>query len=276
MKKAKLVSCLTATAMMMGMATVATAADGDVQINVGSYTGAAGDTFSIDVNLASLPATGLTSLDFAINYDTSVIDITGVTLGAAGNTGAAAQEGELGDTLFTWQDTGSQIVLIWATGLTDSNYWVKNNGVFVTITGTIAADAAEGASTALTVAPVDRAAYPGGAANTQVVLAAVGDTVTTYGYSATNGSVSVADTQGSTVDWGNVDCSEGDTPELRVTIADVVLLNRYVAEDNSITISDQGMVNADCAYDGQLTATDSQKIMPVLSRTLDYSERGNQ
>ncbi len=80
----------------------------------------------------------------------------------------------------------------------------------------------------------------------------------------------------SDADWGNVDCSEGATPEERVTVADAVLLSRYVAEDSNVTVTAQGQINADCAYDGIINANDVSPILQFLSGLLDYSELGNQ
>ena len=129
MKKMKIVSALMAMAMSVtSMGLVASAAS-DVNVKIGKETVEKGATFSVDVDLSSLPSTGLSSIDFAISYDKSVIKPTKVTLGKAGNTGAAAQEGDLGSTLFDSYITDDQIIIIWATGLTDSKYWIKSDGV---------------------------------------------------------------------------------------------------------------------------------------------------
>lgn len=72
------------------------------------------------------------------------------------------------------------------------------------------------------------------------------------------------------VTWGDVDCDG------TVAIADVVLLTRYISEDTSITVTEQGLANADCSYDGKATSADAQMIMKYLSKVIDYSELGNQ
>ena len=112
MKKMRIVSGLLAMAMAaVSFGTTAFAAD-NVQVKVGTDTVKAGENFSVDVELASVPSTGLTSIDFAINYDKDAVKITDVKLGAVGDTGAKAAEGDLGDTLFNWYDNGKQIVKV--------------------------------------------------------------------------------------------------------------------------------------------------------------------
>lgn len=270
MKKMKLVSCLMAMAMAASAATVAHAADGTVAVTVGTDTQAPGAAFSVDVNLGSVPAGGLSSIDFAIDYDDAIIDVTDVKLGSIAETGAASAEGDMGETLFTWNDTGSQIVLAWATGMVDSNYWIKNNGVFVTISGTVDADATAGASTALTVSAADRETYPGSGVPCSITISAVGESSTAnYDCNATAGSVTVAGGEVN-ASWGDVDCN-GD-----VKIADVILLNRFIGEDTTITVSDQGILNADCEYDGETTPEDSTAILKYLAGMIPYSALGNQ
>lgn len=271
MKKMKLVSCLMAMAMAASAATVASAADGTVAVSVGKDTQAPGAAFSVDVNLASVPAAGLSSIDFAIDYDDAIIDVTDVKLGAIGETGATGAEGDLGETLFTWVDTGSQITLVWGTGLTDTSYWIKNNGVFVTISGTVDADATPGASTALTVSAVDRETYPGSGVKAPIVFAGVGENATAnYDCTSTAGSVTVAGGQTGEIKWGDVNC-DGD-----VKTADVILLNRFLAEDTTVSVSAQGLLNADCQYDNDTNANDATVILQYLAGMIPYEQMGNQ
>ena len=270
MKKMKLVSCLMAmTISAMALCSAVSAADGTVQVNVGNDTQAAGADFSVDVSLASVPSGGLTTIDLAIDYDDAILSIKDVKLGTVGNTGAASSEGELGDTLFTWKDTGDQIALVWATGVTDTSKWIKSNGVFVTITGTIKSDAAPGSSSPLTVTAVDRETYPNsGTSMSDIVISAVGESSTaTYDCKATNGSVTVA---GGLEDrlWGDVNCDGV------VKIDDVVMLNRFIAEDAEVSL--EGRANADCAYTESLDSDDSAAILQYLAGLLTKDQLGPQ
>ncbi|MBQ8922138.1 MAG: Cohesin domain protein [Oscillospiraceae bacterium] len=263
MKKIKIVSGLMALAMSVSVMGITASAADPVKVTVGKETVQPGESFSVDVDLSSVASSGLTSIDFAISYDASVISISDVTLGAAGNTGASSQEGEYGDTVFGWKDTGSQIVVVWSTGLEDSNYWVKN-GTFVTITGKANASAKAGDASALTVVAVDRAAYPGGAANSDIVFSAVAadNTVTNYGATGVAGEVKIAGGTTTEADWGDADCNGS------VDVLDAVMLARVSSEDTGTGITAQGKLNADVTHDDSIKADDLAKLLKYLAGKL--------
>ena len=50
-----------------------------------------------------------------------------------------------------------------------------------------------------------------------------------------------------------------------INISDVVLLNRYISEDTAITISVQGLKNADCIKDNAIHPTDAAAILQYLA-----------
>lgn len=268
MKKMKIVSGLMAMTMALVSMSVSASAAGGVQIKVGNESVKAGGTFAVDVELASVPSSGLSSIDFAISYDASVVEITDVKLGAIGNTGAAEQEGDLGDTLFDWYDNGSQVVVVWATGLTDSKYWINSDGTFITISGKAASGAKDGASTDLKVVAADREAYPGGAANAEIVFSAVGEGGKTEDFTAdaTSGKVTVGD--GTTnpdpgdADWGNANCTDG------VDVADAVLVARYAGSDATAKITTQGITNSDVTHDGKVDGSDVAKILQFIAKQI--------
>lgn len=64
--------------------------------------------------------------------------------------------------------------------------------------------------------------------------------------------------------WGDV------TFDGRVSIADAVLLNRYLV--NSATITKQGHLNADCWHDSKLTADDTVVIQKIIVGTYTLAE----
>ena len=259
MKTLKVLSGMMATtfAAIAMSATMVASAAGNVNVTIGSATKAAGESFSVNVDLASVPSTGLSSIDFAIAYDSSVITITDVALGSIGNTGAAAQEGEYGDTLFGWNDNGDQIAVVWSTGLTDSNYWVKSNGTFLTISGTVNANAAAGATSPLTGVAVDRAsAGTGSAANTDILFSAVGES-STEDYTAvfTNGSVTVDGGSSTDIIWGDADCNN------QFELADCVWLAKCMGNVGGCTLSVEGVQNADLCTDTGITANDMKYML---------------
>lgn len=265
MKTLKALSGIMATIMTaaaMGVTLVASAAD--VAVKIGSDTKAAGENFSVTVDLSSVPSTGLSTIDFGINYDSSIISISDVALGTIGSTGAASQEGDLGETLFNWKDTGSQIVVVWATGTTDSNYWVKSNGTFLTITGKVAADAQPGASSKLEGVAIDRAAYPGGSANTDILFSAVGENNVSTDYAAvfTNGAVTVegGGTAGGIV-WGDAD--DNGTFEM----VDLVMLAKASA-GLSVGLTTAGFNNCNLVADSSLNGKDLTAATKLMAGSI--------
>lgn len=274
--KKKIVSSLLAMAMAFSATSALTANAADVSVKIGSQTVKAGADYSVDVDLSGVPAAGLSSIDFAISYDSSVIDVTDVKLGTIGETGTVAAEGELGDTVFDWYKADDQIVIVWASGMADSKYWVAKDGTFLTISGTVKSTAKPGDKSALEGVAVGRPAYPGGAANTKIVFSGVKSKtdITDYTAAFTNGAVIVADgetsgtttstTTGGNVVWGDVN-EDGI-----VDVKDAVLLARYVGNDtNEGDVSDQGVKNADVKAGGGLTADDLtvllQRVANILS-----------
>ena len=270
--KKKIVSGLMAMTMAaMSMGLTAFAAD-DVQVSIGKATAKVNEKFSVDVDLASVPSSGLSSIDFAISYDSSLIKVDKVELGTAGKTGADSKEGDLGDTLFSWYDTGKQIVIVWATGLTDSQYWVKSNGTFLTISGTAKAEG----TAELKGGAVDRAAYPGSSAKADVVFSAVGTSTTDYSAAFTAGEVKIAapvvettaPPQPATL-WGDATCDG------KVDVSDAVLICRFAVADTSATITDAGKANADVTHDNSVNAEDASKVLKYIARLISADDLAN-
>ena len=264
--KKKIVSGLMAMTMAaMSMGLTAFAAD-DVQVTIGKTKAEPNQKFSVDVELGSVPSSGLSSIDFAINYDKSLISIDKVELGTVGKTGAESQEGDLGDTLFSWYDTGKQIVVVWATGLTDSQYWVKSNGAFLTISGTAKAEG----TAKLEGGAVDRAAYPGSSAKADVVFSAVGTNTTDYGAAFTNGEVEIgvpvqattAKQEVSASKWGDATCDG------KVDVSDAVLICRFAVSDKNAVLTDAGKANADVTHDNSVNADDASKVLKFIARLI--------
>ncbi len=268
--KKKIVSGLMAMTMAaMSMGLTAFAAD-DVQVTIGKDQVDVNGTFSVTVDLASVPSSGLSSIDFAINYDADLVSISKVELDTVGKTGADSKEGDLGDTLFSWHDTGKQIVVVWATGLTDSQYWVKSSGAFLKITGT---GKKEG-TCALKGGAVDRAAYPGSSAKADVVFSAVGDPTKDYTASFTDGEVKIGapvTTASPTpvTKWGDATC-DGN-----VDVSDAVLVCRYAVSDANAKLTDTGRANADVTHDGEVDAADASRILECIARIISEADLAN-
>lgn len=261
MKTSKLIAGLSAVAMLASGSTFVASAADTVGVAAGKTTATAGETFSVDISLSDVPSTGISCIEFGVEFDKSVITITDVALGAIAQTGAADAEGavdsSLSDTVFDWNVVDNELDIVWVTGLTDSNYWITDSGVFVTITGTVNANAADGAVSDLKIVPISRDSYPeSGSANADSIvgyLDANGAAVS-YGTALTAGSVTVgsAVVGGDTL-YGDVNCDG------KIDIVDLVLLARYVSQDPDLTagtITDQGKTNAEVDLDGQIGSGD--------------------
>lgn len=74
----------------------------------------------------------------------------------------------------------------------------------------------------------------------------------------------------SDVTYGDVNC-DGD-----IKIDDVILLNRFIAEDTGVTVTQQGIANADCVYDTETNNSDSTAILRYLAKMISYEELGPQ
>lgn len=57
-----------------------------------------------------------------------------------------------------------------------------------------------------------------------------------------------------------------------ITIADVILYNRYVAEDVLATISSQGLANAEVTGDGKVDGEDAVKVLKYISGLITYKQ----
>lgn len=231
----------------------AVAAGETVQISVGKAEAMAGEQFTVDVSLADVPSTGIMSIDFQIAYDNTIITIDKVEAGAITETGASGSDPTAEAALFDYSVTDAgAITLTWSTGL-DSTYYISKDGVFCTITGTVKADAKDGASSKLEILPIDRKTNPDSSEmNDKVVCGYVDNTgaKVLYNVGTNNGSVTVG--KGSDIK----PTKRGDADvDGNVKINDVVLIMQFVSNNDAFGINgsdpyhmtEQGKVNADVA-----------------------------
>ncbi len=263
MKKIRFASGLMALAMSVAAMGITASAADSVQVTIGKDTVNAGEDFSVKVDLASVPSAGLNTIDFAIDYDESLLTISDVSLGSIADTGAKSKEGEYGDTVFNWKDNGSQIILVWSTGVDDASCWIKQNGTFITITGKAKSGAASGSVAKLDGVAIDRAAYPGGSANKDILFTTIDADGKQIDYTAafTAGSVTIG-SEVTEAEWGDVDCNGS------VNVTDAVLLARAVADDATLKDGDvtaDGKRNADVTHDGKPDKDDLTKLLNYLA-----------
>lgn len=267
MKSLKLFSGMLATVMAAAaLGATLTASAADVAVKISSTEAEAGGDFKVTVDLSGIPSSGLSTVDLAIKYDSSVLEISDVALGDIANTGAKSKEGEYGETLWNFKDTGKEVVAVWATGLTDSSYWIKSDGTFITISGKVKSGVADGTVAKLEAVAVDRPEYPGGSANSDVILSAVGDTTVDYTAAITNGAVTIGKGTPSNRVWGDADCS--GTFEM----GDLVMLAKASAGLSGAELTVNGKANCDLNEDGSVNGVDMQNALKLMAGIYNASD----
>ena len=239
------------------------AAGETVQISAGKTTATVGGEFSVDVSLADIPSSGIQALDFAVTYDSSVLTITSVDAGALVT--KIPQSGDASASLSDLYESSinkneGYVSLIWSTAAEDSSYWLKGDGVFCTIKGTVSSSAQNGTTTPLSIKPIDRETYSGSKkVNGKPVKLEV---------KTIDGEVSIGQpaTQ-PTIVRGDANCDGV------VELADAILIMQSLANPDKYgvggkadkPITDQGKLNGDVDDDVVgLTANDALKIQKYL------------
>lgn len=283
--------------VMSTAAMTASAAD-TVKVAADKVTAAAGKDFSLNVSLSGVPKDGIRACEFALKYDSSIIEVTGVKAGTIADTGADAKEIDISKEAPSFGvnfATAGVVNVEWSTGLTSSDYWIKSDGVLFTVEGTVKSTAKAGDVSKVEIVPIDRALFEGSTEkNTDIVFANIsGSTVTNYEVSTSDGSVTVEGaettetdaptettavttvatetTQEATKTTGenttDPNATYGDVNvDGEVTVADAVILNKYLV--GSATLSSQGKTNADSYFDNKLDANDTLSILKLIVSTL--------
>ena len=240
-------------------------AAGEIGISAEKVSAKAGAEFTLAVSLKDVPSAGVGGCEFSLAYDSSIVTVTGVTAGTIAQTGADDQESAFAGEAPSFDSNFSAagvIDVIYSTGLTDSAYMVKQDGVFLTITGTVNESAKVGDVSDFKIQPIDRETTPGsGTKNDQIVFASIAEdgTVSSYDTVVSDGSVTVVGdgavttatttvsnpTTTETTTGGTVTDNIGDVNlDGVVDILDAVMLNKYLA--GVVQLSDQALRNANC------------------------------
>ncbi|MBR5684513.1 MAG: hypothetical protein IKW96_14760 [Ruminococcus sp.] len=260
----------------------AVAAGETVQISVGKTNAEAGAEFSVDVSLADIPSSGIQALDFAVTYDSKVLTIKSVEQGALINKSAeSADKSASLSPLFESSINSKEgfVSMIWSTSTDDASYWLKGDGVFCTIKGTVASGATNGAESALKIVPIDRETYAGsGSPNGDIGCGYEKDgKPVKLATSVSNGSVTVGKAVTTTekptekIVRGDANCDG------TVDMGDAVLIMQSLANPNkyglsgsdSKHITEQGKLNGDVDEEVKgLTSNDALKIQKYLLKSI--------
>jgi len=265
MKFNKAAACLIATACTASLfSTVASVSAADaITIGAESKSVESGKEFTVDISLAGVPSSGIAGLDFAIKYDTSLMEVTGVTEGAVSKTNDKQVEG-FSSNLATNINNGAVSVL-WATGsVSDSSKWIKSDGVLLTLNckalkdGDAKVDITKGVrkdAEGIDIA-VEGLAVVNGTAKAGTV--SIGPKPTTEPSPTTKPTETTA--PGATL-LGDVDCDG------KVDITDITTLAISLVDKKPV--SGQSAINADVDKDGSVALTDLARIKQFVSKVID-------
>nr|AEV58708.1 scaffoldin C [Ruminococcus flavefaciens]AEV58709.1 scaffoldin C [Ruminococcus flavefaciens] len=265
--KKMIIGAMAATMLSLSVCSYvpAVAADDTVQITVSKESAKAGGAFEVKVSVADIPATGIQCLNFALEYDSSLITIDSVEAGAATKTGAegADTSSSMLPTFNSFSEGEGVVAVMWSTA-SDASYWLKNDGVFVTVSGKVSSNAKDGDVANIKVIPTKRDTYTGsGVANKAIDCGYTkGDEVVKYAVSTTNGSVTVGD-QAPTSSGKYL---KGDANvDSKVNVADAVAVLQYVANDKNTRSTSRALQTADCDGVAGITGTDAITIQKTLA-----------
>lgn len=285
MKAKKMIANALVLSMFASVATTLSASAADVvTIGVEKVTAQTGSTFTLDVSLSDVPTTGIGICDFAVTYDDSIVSVTNVTAGAIAKTGSDEQESQLSSEAPTFKasfNDAGKINVSWVTGLSDSSYWIKQDGIFLTITGTVNTNAQIGDVAEFKVAAIDRETTGDNESdvmNTDILVGYLDEEWNSvqYDVKTVDGSVTIV---------GDVPTTTTDTPvtttniigsilygdvnlDNDVSLADLVTFQKFLRQ--AITFNDQQSANANVDLTNmEINDQDATALMRFLIKLSD-------
>ena len=264
MKVKKIVAGLAAMSMLAAFSTQTVMAADTVGITAEEVTVSAGSEFTVNVKLDGVPASGISVCEFAVKYDAKVVTVTGVTGGKITQNGVEDVEKFDGVTAF-FADTSvaGLATMTYSTAQSEAAYCITEDGVYATITGTVAENAKPG-KYPLEIVAIDRAVNEGSKDTNKDIKFGYIDAegkAAKYETTVTNGAVIVKGSEDDTTNPGDVKYGDVDE-DGDVDIMDVILLNRYLMI--GAKVEPQGMINADVDLNGQADSVDSLNILKAV------------
>nr|AEV58523.1 scaffoldin C [Ruminococcus flavefaciens] len=274
MKTKKIVIGAMAAAMLsLSVCSIApaVAADETVQISVSKTTAEAGGEFKVDVSLAGIPTTGLQCCNFAIKYDPKVLTIKDITAGTLAGTVSGDASSSMLPNFNNYSQEGL-ISVMWSTSVDDASKWLKGEGTFCTITGTVAAGTANGTVSEITVLPTSRETYDGsGVMNDAFDCGYLKDGVkVNFNVKPNAGSVTIGSEETTTTLPATTTTTEnkpgvslrGDANlDNKVSVADAVAILQSIANKDKYALKPQGAVNGDVEGNNDgITGADALRI----------------
>nr|AEV58506.1 scaffoldin C [Ruminococcus flavefaciens] len=273
MKTKKIVIGAMAAAMLsLSVCSIApaVAADETVQISVSKTTAEAGGEFKVDVSLADIPTTGLQCCNFAIKYDPKVLQSKDITAGTLAGTVSGDASSSMLPNFNNYSQEGL-ISVMWSTSVDDASKWLKGEGTFCTITGTVAAGTANGTVSEITVLPTSRETYDGsGVMNDAFDCGYLKDGVkVNFNVKPNAGSVTIGSEETTTTPPATTTTENKPGVSLRgdanldnkVSVADAVAILQSIANKDKYALKPQGAVNGDVEGNNDgITGADALRI----------------
>lgn len=221
----------------------------------------------VEISFADVSPTGINSYEFAIKYDTSVLDVTDVV----SNTGLTDENAIFEANI---SENEGMIYLIWATA-SESDLWLKEAREYITISGTVSETATAGDVSPIEIVAVPRLVNPDSSDIINSVYVGYFDGTNQLGYETvvTAGEVEVIDSETTTTTttttptvtkWGDANCDG------TVNVSDAVAVTAFVSNSTKNTLSAQGEINADVHENGNgLNATDAYAIQQYATSIIE-------
>ena len=210
-----------------------------VSITVGSVEAEPGETVSIPVNISG--EYSASALTLSLDYDPSLLQLTGSLV--RGSVWTEIQSA--GGMAMSNVNTPGRIVFSGIVYNIDASF--SSSGTLFTANFIVSESAEAG-----TVIPIFLTI-------SQFTFDHIDGTVTPIPFIASNGSVSIPTPEPAGV-TGDVDCSGS------VDMSDISMLFSFL-NGGSISISDQGMINADANHDGKINVMDITAIFSLIANS---------
>lgn len=244
----KIIGAVTTMVVATIMCPFPASAVNSVNISAGTVGAEVGKSFSIDISI-EVPETGIQGMEFAIDYDETVI-----TMQKCDYSGLGISNGKTEPKEFSYvidAEDGTVNCSFYSTN-DDGTNWIKKSGAKITLTGTVNKDASAG-SYAIAVKPIVRE-------GNESVFAGYydGDSLVEYSVTTTNGAVVVGGTSAGLRGDANCDGS--------IDISDVVAIAGFVGNPTVNSLTEQGLINADVQNTGDgISAGDALMIQQYLA-----------
>ncbi|MFR4476895.1 MAG: cohesin domain-containing protein [Ruminococcus callidus] len=247
------------------------AADASVTLKGAKVEAEAGGEFSVDVSLEDIPSTKVNVMDFAVTYDQTVLNVDSVKIGKSAAVDVSGDSTASDAPVFATNIKDGEITVSWTTAL-DSNSWISEDGVILTITGTVKDGVADGTVTPIDFAPVTRETYDGsGKNNSSMVIGYVyGKDAASYTIKTEAGSVTVGKSGQTTTETTVTTSGEDTTETTSKTTAKTTASEAPATSDSKGSETSGGTVEGSVLYgdvnsDGRVDITDAVMLNKVVA-----------